>query len=446
MAAWQDQTNIRDCIRVHTDHRSILVPRYSAAGLQNSLCPRLPFLWTPVRHIAHGPLTNYVVHVYTDGSAMNNDSPAECTSAATWISDTSTSDHQRITSLPSSNNVAEIVAVTMALQAGQLTNLHIHTDSKVTLKLLEGGLLELERDGWINAPWVAFPPRGLPSSMHNILSHLLYQVHAHQGMLSVSWVKAHASHPLNKAADKAAKSALLVDSAIHLPDLQAPPGWTDTAPMLGSQSLASLTRCVVQDSTVPPLSKAKCAQFITRWTTHLHIMTGLTLDAGLFAPRIWKLNIPPPPPGAPMEGCNRLPPDWAHLVWQYGARPHMQLWHGNVTDPHLVKLQVPQPDPPHAGTPEPPPRPARLCPGMEPPLVPLLALKELESPRQVGKAAAKELRRSWPEREWVIGLYLWLLWTNKMWEVHGEGHAPPWKLRNALRATITAVPDLRPIN
>ena len=54
----------------------------------------------------------------------------------------------------------------------------------------------------------------------------------------------------------------------------------------------------------------------------------------------------------------------------------------------------------------------------------------------------KELRKSGPEQEWVIG---WLLWTNRMREVHGEGYAPPRKLRNALRAALTTAPDLRPI-
>jgi len=133
----------------------------------------------------------------------------------------------------------------MAIQAWQLTNLHIHTDSKVALKLLEGSLLEQEHDGWIDTPWVAFPPCSPPSSLHNVLKHLLYQIRTHQGTISVTWVKAHAGHRLNKAADKAAKSALLSDDTLHLPDLRAPPGWTDSTPTLGGRTLASLTRCVI---------------------------------------------------------------------------------------------------------------------------------------------------------------------------------------------------------
>ena len=188
-----------------------------------------------------------MTHVYTDGSAMNNDSPAECVSAAAWVSDSGALKKRRLTSLPTSNNTAEIIAISMALQAWQLTNLHIHTDSKTALRLLEGGLLELERDGWIDTPWVAFPPHSPPASLRNALRHLLQQVRTHQGTLSVTWVKAHAGHPLNEAADEATKSALQSDDTIHLPALRAQAGWTDHAPALGGSSLALLTKLVVQD-------------------------------------------------------------------------------------------------------------------------------------------------------------------------------------------------------
>ena len=67
----------------------------------------------------------------------------------------------------------------------------------------------------------------------------------------------------------------------------------------------------------------------------------------------------------------------------------------------------------------------------------------MESTRRVGKKAAKELRKSRPEREWAIGSYLWLLWTNRMKEVHGEGYAPPWRLCAALEAALDTLPDLR---
>jgi len=292
IAAWQNQTDIRDCLRTYTNYRSNLVPRYGPAGHRNSRLPALPFLLSPDQEIAHGPILNRMTHVYTDGSAINNDSPAECVSAAAWVSDSSTSERRQITGMPSSNNVAKTVAVAMALQAWQLTNLHIHTDSKVALRLLEGGLLDLERNSWIDTPWAAFPPRGPPRSLRNVLRHLLHLVHTHQGSLSVTWVKAHAGHPLNKAADKAAKSALTSDDTTHLPALRAPASWTDHAPALGGTPLDMLTRQVIWNSTTPPLSKAKCAPFLKAWAACLLDMTGTALDTGLHAPRVWKLNIP----------------------------------------------------------------------------------------------------------------------------------------------------------
>jgi len=85
------------------------------------------------------------------------------------------------------------------------------------------------------------------------------------------------------------------------------------------------------------------------------------------------------------------------------------------------------------------------APAWSHPWYPLLALRELESAWRVSKKEAKRLRASRPEREWAIGSYLWLVWTNKMREVHGEGYAPPRKLRKALRAALTTAPDLQPV-
>jgi len=76
------------------------------------------------------------------------------------------------------------------------------------------------------------------------------------------------------------------------------------------------------------------------------------------------------------------------------------------------------------------------------PWYPLLALRELESTRWAGKKLARELRRSQPKREWAIGSYLWLLWTNRMKEIHGEGFAPPWRLCAALETALDTPPDL----
>ena len=213
----------------------------------------------------------------------------------------------------------------------------------------------------------------------------------------MTWVKAHAGDPLNEAADKVAKSALLSDDTIHLPALCAQAGWTDHAPTLGSRSLAQLTRSVIRDSTTPPLSEDKCAPFLTNWTAHLCNMTGITLDAGLHAPHMWKLNIPT---------CLR------ELLWKdiIGSLPIGATWFGNMERgrtcscstemtlthvwsschshnlaPLLQELQDHLPALPDS------------APAWTHPWYPLLALRELESAQRVGKKVAKELWKSRPK-------------------------------------------------
>ena len=93
LTTWQNQADIRDCICIHTGLPSILAPRSSTAGLSNSCRPKLCFIQAPDWRVAQGPLAQCTVHVYTDGSAMNNNSPAKCISATAWVSDTGGSDH-----------------------------------------------------------------------------------------------------------------------------------------------------------------------------------------------------------------------------------------------------------------------------------------------------------------------------------------------------------------
>ena len=222
IGAWQSQTDVKECIRIHTNYQSILSSRYGAASLCNSLHAPLPrLLATPLCQLG-GPDPDQVVHVYTDGSTMNNGSAA-CVSAVAWVSDCGKSDHCHLLGMPMSNNVAEVIAVALALHSWRSANLHIHTDSKYVIKLLEGGLLELENNGWSSLPWTAFPPGCPPVLLSSILQFLLYLIRYHQGSLSVSWVKAHANDPLNKQADHLAKAVLTSSDTVILLDF-SPPG------------------------------------------------------------------------------------------------------------------------------------------------------------------------------------------------------------------------------
>ena len=156
-------------------------------------------------------------------------------------------------------------------------------------------------------------------------------------------------------------------------------------------------------------------------------MTGLTMDAGLHAPRVWKLNIP-----------TRL----RELLWKdiTSSLPIGATWFSNMEcgrtcscGAEMTLTHVWTSCDAHDLTPllqvlrdHLPTLPASALAWTHP-WYPLLALRELESARRVGKKAAKELRRSRPKQEWAIGSYLWLLWANQMKEIHSEGFAPPWR-------------------
>ena len=171
-------------------------------------------------------------------------------------------------------------------------------------------------------------------------------------------------------------------------------------------------------------------------------MTGIPLDAGLHAPRVRKLNIPTRLQELLWKDMTRSLP--IRATWfgtmecgrtcSCGAKlTLLHVWTSCATHDLAPLLQTLRdrlpalPPAPPAGT---------------HPWYPLLALRELENARRVGKKAAKELRRSQPKREWAIGSYLWLLWTNRMKEVHGEGYAPPWRPRWTPRPTCIGCANL----
>jgi len=91
----------------------------------------------------------------------------------------------RITGTPSSNNTAELVAIALARHSWSQTSLHIHTDSKYALGLLEGGLLSLEHNSWLDIPWITFPPRRPATLLTSFLQFLLYLLCSHQGSCHV---------------------------------------------------------------------------------------------------------------------------------------------------------------------------------------------------------------------------------------------------------------------
>ena len=189
---------------------------------------------------------------------------------------------------PSSNNVAEIVA----LHSWQHEDIHIHTDSKLVLGLFNGGLLSLENSRWLPMLWVMFGVSSPPLSHSNLLQYLLYLVHSHQGSLEVTWTKAHANNVFNNKADTLAKAALSGDRTVDVSEFHVPCGWVDTAPMISSKSLKFITEHVVKDTTPPPFSDIRCAPFLLQWSDRIYALFGQCLDAGLHGPNLWTSNIP----------------------------------------------------------------------------------------------------------------------------------------------------------
>ena len=313
---WPQQLHAQDCIRIFTNFRFILASKYAGLGPGNEYYHPLPRLTATPRILRQKPLRNRVVHIWTDGSAVNNGSHL-CVSAAAWVSDTGHSDYRRLVGSPSSNNVAEITAAALALHSWQYEDIHIHTDSKLVLELLNGRLLGMEEDGWMSSPWVKFEAAKPPGSHSNLTQFLLYFARSHQGSLEVSWTKSHADDKFNNKVDELAKSALTGDKEVNAFDFCVPSGWVDTSPTLGRQSLKFLTACVVRDTTAPPFSSDRCAPFIRSWSAHILTNFGHLLDAGPHGPRLWIINIP--------SGLRELL--WKHIT---GSLPLGESWYGDM--------------------------------------------------------------------------------------------------------------------
>ena len=139
--------------------------------------------------------------VWTDGSATSN-GDERCVTGASWCTENGITTFARLTGMTPNNNIAEVTAVVMALLLWQSTDLHIHTDSKFMLGLVDSGLLAMEHNGWPNLPvthWAA------PASPVALYRHLLCLIHCHNSSLEFSWVKGHSGDPMNEKADALAK-------------------------------------------------------------------------------------------------------------------------------------------------------------------------------------------------------------------------------------------------
>ena len=252
---WPKMSNAYGCARILTQSPSILNSRSGIDRVRHN--PReMPPTFAPLLHPPPVPVqaapAHYlspVVTVWTDGSAVDNGLET-CVAGAGWFSDSGVFAYARVVGPMVSNNVAEVSAVIMALQAWQSSHLHIYTDSTFVLGLVRGGLLTMERDGWPDLPLFKF---ATPGSLRTMFQNLLGLLRRHNSLLKFSWVKGHSGVYGNECADKAA--ALGVTHSHFIFSTTQPllePGWVDSAPVLNHQPLSHLTYLIVRDSVPPP--------------------------------------------------------------------------------------------------------------------------------------------------------------------------------------------------
>jgi len=359
--------------------------------------------------------------VWTNGSATHN-SDERCVAGASWCAKNGVTSHAWVTGAIPTNNMAEEVAVVMALLAWPSMDLRIHMDSRYVLELVDGGLLAMEQDGWLDLPygnWV------VPVSLTPLHKHLLYLLWWHNTGLSFAWVKGHLGDKMNNWADTLAKRGAEDPLwEFDVVTLWTPKGWVDDAPVLNHQSLAHLTYCMVREATPNPLLGTKFRPFCKDWTKWVEEQFGARLDILRHFPTLWWMDAP--------VGLKEL-------LWKAasGSLPLGHHWYGKSDLGRTCRCGT-EMSLPHvwSGCAAYDVSPLRdellellptLCPRTHRTLdfdkwpspfwYPLICLKALERRLEVGRKQAHALRDSGGAREWAIGAYLWHVWKQCMWEM-----------------------------
>ena len=420
---WPNMPDALGCVRAFTAPQSIIATHVHMRGGSGkfAMAPYQPHLTRPVI----GPPSNNpdVVNLWTDGSALDNGLET-CTAGSSWVSDLYIHASVSLSGVPLSNNIAEVAAIILALRSWPGHRLHIHTDSKFALKLIHGGLLSLELNGWPDFPWLCRTtgPSALRTS--HLYQHLLFRLRAHSAPLEFSWVKAHNGHRLNEMADFYAKEGRESGFPMCLDLLHTPPGWVDVAPVLRGSPLSALTRFLVRHTLPCPITDYRVSPIADKWTYFMMRSFDTKVDLGACLPHLWKLCVPAGlrellwkqifdalPIGAKGNSrphlqfcpCGRVEPlDLFHVFVGCSYFPVSRLY-GTVLFPALVAAT------PGAGShitvdPE---RWFRLW------WFPLHCFKRLAYFDSTKKQRAS-LFRSVRRREWIYGSFLWTLWHMRM--------------------------------
>ena len=370
------------------------------------------------------------VNVWTDGSAVNNGLET-CVAGAAWITDTFIHGSASLCGVPLTNNIAEVAAVLLALSAWPSCNLHIHTDSSFVIKLVSGSLVSLEWRGWPNFPWLGSNDnQRAPFTLIFLYTHFLFLLRTHRGSITFSWVKGHASDVFNNLADSLASSSASSSRVFDLSLFRSPPGFVDSPPILSGMPLSDITSHIVRFLVPAPVTSYVSSLTRDRWSFFWWRSFGLHLDFSLYAPLVWRVNVP--------AGLR-------DLLWKsmFGALPIGRSWHskedlgldfcpcGSRTPldlfhvfsgcsffpilPLYADVLCPALDDaaPHSG--------AHIS--LDPERwwrqwwFPILCFKRL-SHHDSNKRVRASLSRSVRRREWIYGSFLWALWKYRMKVAH----------------------------
>ena len=394
------------------------------------LLPPVPYVMPPRQSLPPEPACPWggVVNVWTDGSASDNGHES-CIAGSAWITDFHVSDHASLRSFHPSNNLAEVVAVIMALQSWPTSDLHIHTDSTFVLGLIEGSLLAHERDGWHSFRLLDAALCSDARSHADMFHFLLYLLRSHVGRLDFSWVKGHSSDHMNYLADALANEGRINGRELNLGSFRPPPGWVDVSPVLNGAPLHDITASLTAAIIPTPLISDKFRVFRSQWYWFFRSTFSRCLDFGLYFSHIWSANLPAGfrnliwkdssaalPIGhryhGPLDDMRICPCSsqlsLAHILSGCETFPISPLYH-DILLPRLTELA-----------------PSVSCRTMFPDewssrdglfWFPLLCLKSLEYSGP-SRAERRRLNSSRPDREWAIGSFFWAVWKYRMKLIH----------------------------
>jgi len=424
---WPRMDSPLGCIRIFTKPTSLLArstdalrtargqSRANVLRYDNSL---------RAKPLAGAPVSTDIIHVWTDGSAKDNGLES-CTAGAAWVSDLEMYDSVSLEGIPVTNNIAEVAAISLCLSAWRGYNIVIHTDSAYVLKLIKGNLLAMERDGWGD-----FPRTGQSASSLPLFKHLLFLLRSHRGGVEFEKAKAHGDDIWNNRADFLANEGRVSGRPYDLWSLATPDGWIDHQPVLAHQPLSYLTKLVVRDTVLPPLSYGKAAPFCDRWVVCMANMFGVYLDVDIYAPLVWRINVllgfketlwremnQAQAIGHRYRGTKELMrtcPCGRELSLDHILLGCIRYDLSGLEQVLLDKLQDISPKVWHKSL-----RPDTWRPF---PWYPLLALKRVEQnsikPNKNLLKPNEAFSKSRGAREWAVGLYFWTVWKWRMAEAN----------------------------